>query len=304
MLRLPLAITLAILAGLAGCSRHGETVTLTCVGDVMPARGVAEVCQQRGVDYPFALVAPQLREADLTFGNLESPLTDLPTRFPRVNALRATPEMAGALSRAGFDVLSLANNHAIDAGRAGLRRSIEILRDAGIVAVGAGATQDEAERGLMVTLGSVPVGFLAYSAFPYTDFVHDPQRESLALLNEEALRRSVPRLAARCTVLVVSFHWGREGVREVSDRERRLAHLAVDLGADLVVGHHSHVRGPIERYRQALIAYGLGNLVFDEQSYGGNEGYVLQCRYGKDGALQGYEAIPVRVVDCRSRVAE
>ena len=285
---------------LLGCAPR--TVTLTCVGDVMLGRGVAQLCASRGPDYPFAQVAPLLRQGDLTFGNLEGPLTDLPTRFPRVNALHGRPEMAGALARAGFRVLSVANNHAIDYGRPGLAQTREVLTGAGLVPVGAGATQAEAERGAVVAAAGVPVGFLAYSNFPYTDFVLDPDRESVLMLNEEALRRTIPPLARRCRVLVVSFHWGREGERGVSDDQRRLAHLAVDLGASLVVGSHPHVRGEIEPYRHALIAYDLGNLVFDDQSYGGNEGWVLQCVCDDNGRLRRWHATPVEVVEGQARL--
>jgi poly-gamma-glutamate synthesis protein (capsule biosynthesis protein) len=283
----------------AGCT---HSITLTCTGDVMLGRGVARVCAEKGPDYPFAPVAPLLREADLTFGNLESPLTDLPTRFPRVNALRGSPEMAGALRRAGFDVMSLANNHAIDYGRPGLAQTVQVLQRAGITPVGAGATLAEAEQGAVVAVRGVPVGFLAFSNFPYVDFVRDPARESIAMLSEEALRRTVPGMARRCSILVVSFHWGREGSRVVSAEERHLAHLAVDLGADLVVGHHAHVRGEIEQYRGRLIVYCLGNLVFDQDSYGGNEGYILQCRYEDGGKLIDRSAVAVRVEKGQARV--
>lgn len=298
-----LVLLLSVLP-LLGCGREADTLTLTCVGDVMLGRGVARICTEQGSDYPFLRVAPLLRQADLTFGNLESPLTDLPTRFPRVNALRGSPEMAGALRRAGFDVLSLANNHAIDYGRPGLAQTRQVLRQAGIVPVGAGPTLPVAEQGVVVLARGLPVGFLAFSNFPYTDFVHDPARESIVLLSEEALRRTVPPLTRRCAILVVSFHWGREGDRTVTEEERRLAHLAVDLGADLVVGHHAHVRGEIEQYRGRLIAYCLGNLVFDGDSYGGNEGYILQCSYDCAGRLRDYHTLAVQVEEGQARTEE
>ncbi len=274
-----------LVAGLLVCGcqrpRSEEYVTVTCVGDVMLGRGVAQLCQQRG-------------------NNLESPLTDHPTRFPRVNALRGSPAMARVLANVGFDVMSLANNHAIDYGRAGLRQTMVVLEAAGITPVGAGSTLAEAQRGVVVTIRGLRVGFLAYSHFPYTNFVHDPKRESILLLNEEALRKTIPPVVQHCDVMVVSFHWGREGSRRVTAYERNLAHLAVDLGADLIIGHHAHVRGEIERYQDSLIAYCLGNLVFDEQSYGGNEGYILTCRVSHAGVMD-YVALPVRVVNGQAR---
>lgn len=275
----------------------------------MLGRGVAQAGQDRGNWYPFARVAPYLQEADLTFGNLEGPLTDLPTRFPRVNALRGSPQMAPVLKQVGFDVMSLANNHAIDYGRPGLRQTREVLQAAGITPVGAGSTLAEAEQGVLIEVGmggllnpKVPVGFIAYSHFPYTDFVHDPQRESILMLNKRTLRRTIRGMVHRCAILVVSFHWGKEGSTQVTNYERDLVHLAVDLGADLVVGHHAHVRGEVEEYRDALIAYCLGNLVFDEQSYGGNEGYILTARFNNHGMLVDYTVLPVRVEKCQARI--
>ncbi len=289
-------------AGVVGLRQSGseEPVTLTCVGDIMLGRDVAVACERHGPDWPLAEVAPELARADLTFGNLECPLTDARTRLPRVNSLRASPDMARVLAGAGLDVLSLANNHAADYGRPGLTETLSALEEAGITPVGAGLTLAEAKAGRVVTVRGLRVGFAGFSNFPYVNFTHDPVRPSLSMLSEEAMRECLPPLARRCDVLVVSFHWGKEGAREVSDFERRTAHLAVDLGADLVVGHHAHVRDEIERYRGALICYCLGNLVFDEQSWGGNEGWVLHCQIGRSG-VENFEALPVEVTDCRAR---
>lgn len=265
----------------------------------MLGRDVARTCRERGVDYPLAEVAPVLRSADLVYGNLECVLTDSAVRFPRRNALLAGPEFAPALAQAGFDVLGLANNHAIDGGRTGLRRTMASLAAQGVMVVGAGATPTEAEAGVVRVVPGLRVGFIAFSDFPYASFVKDAGREAILTLSDDALRRCLAPLRLRCDALVVGFHWGKEGGRVVSDRERLLAHLAVDLGATVVVGSHSHVRAPIETYGHSLIAYGLGNLIFDDHSYGGNEGLILVCRVGRTG-VRGYEAIATRVQDCRA----
>ncbi len=296
-----LGLAASVLVGGCWDSRSGPRVTLTCVGDVMLGRDVRRVCATRGNEYPFEQVAELLGASDLTFGNLESPLADGSVRFPRVNALVGAPDMAPVLKQVGFDVMSLANNHAIDAGRTGLGRTGDRLRAAGIEPVGVGATLAQAERGAVLAVRGLRVGFLAYSHFPYLSFTHDPERESILMLNEQTLRQTIPPLARRADVVVVSYHWGKEGNREVSDYERGLAHLAIDLGADMVVGHHAHVRGEIDEYRGGLIAYCLGNLVFDKDSYGGNEGYILRCRLSASGIVD-YETTPVRVVDCQARI--
>lgn len=287
-----------------GCARPTQESDLLIVfgGDVMVGRGVARACQQHGPDYPFRHIASRLQQADLAFANLEGPLTDRPTRIPRINALRGAPEMAPVLRRAGFTVLSVANNHSIDYRRVGLAQTREVLSAAGITPVGAGPSLAEAERGSLVTVRGLTVGFLAYNGLPMANFIPAPDRESFLALNEASLRRTIPALRQRCQMLVVSFHWGQEGQREVTPDQRRLAHLAADLGADVIVGHHSHVRSEIERYRQSLLAYSLGNLVFDELSYGGNEGYLLTCRFSRDGSLQGFSTTPTRVVNCQALV--
>lgn len=292
-----------LLAALALSGCREPQVTVAVVGDVMLGREVARVCGQRGTGYPLAEVAPILRSADLAFGNLECVLTDSPVRFPRKNALLAGPEFVPALAEAGFDVVGLANNHAVDGGRTGLRRMMELLAEEQIAVVGAGRTPAEAASGVVRKVGSLRVGFIAFSDFPYANFVQDNAREAILVLSDETLRRCLPPLRRRCDLLLVGFHWGKEGSRVVSNRERALAHLAVDLGATIVAGSHSHVRAPLERYGHSLIAYGLGNLVFDDLSYGGNEGAILVCRLGRSG-VQGYRSIPTRVRHCRAVVEE
>jgi poly-gamma-glutamate capsule biosynthesis protein CapA/YwtB (metallophosphatase superfamily) len=277
-------------------------VTLALVGDVMLGRDVARAVAAHSPLYPFEPVLDELRGSDLLFGNLEGPLTDRNSRFPRVNALHAAPQMGEVLARVGFEVLSLANNHAIDYGRAGLEQTLSVLDKVGIRAVGAGRTAEEAQAGVVITVRGLRVGFLAFSSFPYADFVHDPARASIAVLRPDAIREGIARLAPKCDVLVVSLHWGQEGERATSDFERETAHRAVDLGAKVVVGHHAHVRGEIERYKGGLIAYGLGNLVFDDKSYGGNEGYILRCTATAAG-VSSYRAVPVRVSGCQAHLA-
>ena len=291
---------LLLLLTLSGCTpRPAPTVTLALAGDVMLGRDVRRLCATQDNDYPFANVAPVFRHADLGFCNLESPLTDRPIRFPRVNALVGTAGMVDALGQAWIGVVSLANNHAVDAERAGLADTCRRLEGHELAVCGAGQTLQQAEAGTVVRRPGVRVGFIGYSNFPYLNFVPDPQSWSILMLSEENLRRTVPPLARRSDVVVVSFHWGQEGVREPSDWERHMAHLAVDLGATIVVGHHAHVRGPIERYGKGLIAYCLGNLIFDDKSYGGNEGTILTCRASRDG-VEDYALTPTVVRRCQA----
>ena len=199
--------------------------------------------------------------------------------YPRVNPLRARPEMADALAVTGFDVVSLANNHVVDCGRPGLRQTMELLDAAGIAYTGGGRTLAEAEEGAVVEANGLRFGFLAFSDFADVNFVHAPERESILVLSEE----TVPPLRSRCDVLVVSCHWGSEFIQRTTTRQRDLAHLAVGLGADIVVGHHAHVRGEIEQYADASIAYCLGDFVFDIFADQPGEGALLEWTCTPEG---------------------
>ncbi len=272
-----MCLTAVLLTALCGCARRPpRQATLVCVGDVMLGRGVGDLCAEKGNAYPFERYAERLQGADVAFCNLEAVLSDQPMTYPRVNPLRARPEMADALAAAGLDVVSLANNHVVDCGRPGLRQTMELLDAAGIRYTGAGRTLAEAEQGAIIEANGLRFGFLAFSDFAEVNFVHAPERESILIVSEETLRRTVPSLRDRCDVLVVSCHWGSEFVEETNSRQRELAHLAADLGADILIGHHAHVRGEVEQYGDASIAYCLGDFIFDIFTDTPGEGFLLE----------------------------
>ncbi len=204
---MPLMLTILALTALAL-----PMVELVAVGDVMPGRHVQRRFARIGGDYPFASVAPLLRRADLAFGNLECPLTARPFEAIKAIRLRAPESWAPRLRRAGFDILSLANNHALDCGPAGLADTRRALRRAGLAPL-EGEPRDLLARGLRVR-------FLALADYA-------PQ----SVLSEETLRRKVSQARAGADVLVLSLHWGVEGSTVPSARQRRFARIAADAGA-------------------------------------------------------------------------
>ncbi|HCU34448.1 MAG TPA: hypothetical protein DGT21_03085 [Armatimonadetes bacterium] len=290
-------LTAVLLTALCGCARRPPPqATLVCVGDVMLGRGVGDLCLEKGNAYPFERYAKRLAGADIAFCNLEAVLSDQPMTYPRVNPLRARPEMADALAAAGFDVVSLANNHVVDCGRPGLRQTMELLDAVGIAYTGAGRTLAEAEQRAIVEANGLRFGFLAFSDFAEVNFVHAPEREAILILSEETLRRTVPPLRDRCDVLVVSCHWGSEFVVPTTTRQRDLAHLAVDLGADILVGHHAHVRGEVEHYGDGSICYCLGDFIFDIFADTPGEGSLLEWRC-TPGACELTRQVETHVAD-------
>jgi len=249
--RLALACLLlsTVVLALAPPRRAAGTIDVALVGDLMLGRDVALAHADGDWRGTLDAVGPVLAGSDLAFGNLESPLTGAPLLGPS-HDLRAPPASAGVLARLGLDVLSLANNHSRDSGDAGLRETTEALRSVGIAAVGPSPVP---WRGLLN--GSR----LAFLAFDDTQADLDLREAAMAVASERG----------RADLVLVSLHWGIELEPAPNERERRIALALAAAGADLIVGHGPHVLQVIEwvwgagRGRPTLVAYSLGNAVFD-----------------------------------------
>ena len=222
-------------------------------------------------DECFSATRDRLKQADLVFGQLETSFAEQGSRMPQArHAVRARPEGAQALVRAGFDCISMAGNHCMDWGREAFFETRRNLQDAGIAVVGAGADIADARRPALFTLGDgTTVAILAYSSIlpqdywaterrpgcvpmrahtVYEQIEHDqpgtparvhtfPHREDLAAMEDDI--RSARQQA---DVVFVSQHWGIHFVRAaIADYQRDVARAAVAAGADAVIGGHAHV---------------------------------------------------------------
>ena len=290
-------------------SDNRSFVLLDAMGDFMLARGVAAQVQQHGVDWPFAAVRDRLASADLHFGNLEFALTDRGTQANKDYTFRAPPSEAQVLARAGIDVVDLANNHVLDYGAQGLFDTLAALDAAGVRHVGAGADDLAAHRPLLMTVNGVRIAWLAYANVPDdsgpSHFVArsleaGPGRPGVAWGTLDAVRRDVAAVKQQADVVIVALHAGLEYTDVPNTVQRDLAHAAIDAGAALVLGAHPHVLQGIEFYKGGVIAYSLGNFVFDydnsdRQTYGmaAVETVILRVALTKQGVagLQVYPAI-------------
>lgn len=241
----------------------------------------------------FCEVRDLLHEPDILFGNLEAPYSDSPQRAITANTVVAPRALnLEGFVDSGFHVLSMANNHIVDAGHAAMLETRSRLKSMGIETCGAGENLAEARRPAIVERKGIKVGFLAYaSVFPhgyearnetpglaplraYNHFYEFPQFHGPGNMprietlpdpeDHRQLEVDLLNLRSQVDVLAVSFHWGdfsRPYV--ITDHERRTARLCIDHGADLIVGHHHHALRGIEWYRGKPIFYGLGHFVFD-----------------------------------------
>lgn len=263
-------------------------ITLTLVGDIMLDRGVRYKVNKYGnSDYRWLFTdIPELGDADITFGNLEGPLSDKGHNVGSIYSFRMAPEAAPVLAQAGFDVLSVANNHSGDYTLDALLDTVTRLEAAGIMPVGAGNEAQVTTPQIMMVNGQ-KIGFLAASDVGPAWLGAGEQASGILLANNPHLADIISQAAAQVDYLIVSFHFGEEYQSQPTERQRSLAHLAIDAGATVVAGAHPHVVGPVEEYHKGLIAYSLGNFIFDQAfSPETMQGGVLQVSIGDAGKLE------------------
>jgi poly-gamma-glutamate synthesis protein (capsule biosynthesis protein) len=217
-----------------------------------------------GYDYPFDKTRALLKQSHIVFGNLEGPLTHADhAPVAKKYVYRSPPEkVAPALRNAGFSVVSLANNHAMDQGVDGLRHTLEALDRVGIQHAGAGMNLAEARRPAILDAGGARVAFLAYTLTFPEEFWATHDRPGSPFGHEAQVRADIVAAKQRADIVLVSFHWGQEGKTELRDYQKRLGRAAIDAGAGAVIGHHPHVLQGVERYRHGVILYSLGNFAF------------------------------------------
>jgi len=290
---------------------EGPTLTLALVGDVMLGRGVAQALDGDWVA-AFAEVRPWLAEADgstdlaevLAFANLESPLTTVPFS-PSVLIggdeggaydLRAPPEAVVALEDAGFDVVSLANNHVLDAGETGARETVNTLRAVGIVPLVSQGVGTLVNRETGASPGWSPAhqssNYQSTNLPIYQVLAFD---DSVTPLDVGAAVEAVAAAAEQADLVLVSIHWGGEYQAAPCSRQQAIARALAGAGARLIVGHGPHVLQRVEWVGETLVAYSLGNFLFDQP-------YPADCRWGailrvtlRGDRIVAVEAVPTVV---------
>jgi len=292
---------LALALGASAAQARPRTVTLVAVGDVMLARGVAEQVQRHGWKYPFAHVAGPLRAADLVFGNLECGIGERGRPVPKRISLSAPEQGARALRRAGFTVFSVANNHTFDRGRLGLVHTLHVLDREHLAYAGAGETPAAAHRPTIIRRHGLRIAFLAYTAWTPESYLSVSGEPALALADPDDLTRDTQAAKKVADLVVVSFHWGVEQARAPSAQQRLLARTAIDAGADLVLGHHPHVRQPVEWYKGRPIFFSLGNFVFDQRGTQASSGWLAVLRLSKKG-VRIERLGQIEITACQPRV--
>lgn len=262
------------------------TITVTAVGDMIFDRKVKSLIQSAGGLAPLADVAGLLDDADITVGNLESPLSDGGAKNTAKDVtFRGDPRGIEGLRAAGFDFLSLGNNHVLDYGPDALADTTSALQSAGIGYAGAGADKTAAWTPAVRDVNGTTVAFLSFSHILPAGFVATDSKAGLAAGrgNMEAVSSAIREAKDRYDYVLVSFHWGVEYEDFANGEQVRDARMAVDAGADMVLSHHPHVIQGIEYYDGRLIVYSTGDFVFDHYSRKTGESFILDAELGPGG---------------------
>lgn len=268
-----------------------EVVSLAFVGDIMLDRGVkTSVKNNFAGDYSKLFQnLSDLQDADIAFANLEGPISENGKNVGSKYSFRFDPIVTKSLQGAGIDIVSFANNHVGDWSTTAFKDTLNHLKEYGILFTGAGENKKIASTVSVIESQGVKIGFLGFSDVGPT-WIEAKEKEAGQLLASDPNRLSyIQEAKKKVDILVVSYHWGDE-YKPHNERQKELAYSSIDNGADIVVGHHPHVIQDTEIYKNKLIAYSLGNAVFDQYfSKETMEGMLLSVQVNKQGIVSHQE---------------
>lgn len=236
---------------------------LTAVGDVSFMGRNADALSAT----VFEEVEPVFRNSPLVVANLECPLVEAGEPVAGKCVLRGNPGWAALMADAGIHLVSLANNHLLDYGRAGLIGTMQALDRAGIRHVGAGLNEREACAPLFVASVAGRIAFLARSAVEVSSPSYaTASQPGVAFFKEEETLQAIKKCREQADIIVLMIHWGVEHYQYPSPQQRGLAKRLVEAGVSIILGHHPHVLQGAEKIGHGIVAYSLGNFLFDNLS--------------------------------------
>lgn len=259
-------------------------VAIAFVGDIMLDETPGKTVKS-GRD-PFESFAALLNSADIRVGNLECVVATTGTPEPdKPYTFRAHPRVLKLLQR-HFDALSLANNHSGDYGPGAFGEMLDLLERHKISFFGGGRTLEQAHTPFLIERNGLRVALLGYNEFFPRSFEADFDKPGIAWSEDEQVRLDIRTARTRyhADLVIPVMHWGWEHENLASSRQRQLARLMIDAGADAVVGGHPHVTQNVEQYQGKPIIYSLGNFVFDGFSdQDSNTGWLLRLEADRSG---------------------
>lgn len=277
------------------------------VGDVMLGRTVNDTIGYFGYRYPWGNVLPLLKEHDFTLVNLETTLTNSDEAVPKVFNFKASPDRVKCLQEAHIHAVTLANNHILDFSEPGLIETIDTLKSAGILSVGAGRNAVEAQKPLIFRGEDLTVGVLAYTDNEPTWVAKEEKAGTnyITVGDIERVKKDIENIRSKVDCLIITLHWGPNN-RETPSREfQDFAHTLIDLGADIIHGHSAHIIQGIEIYNKKVIFYDTGDFVDDyiaDPRLRNDHSFIFRVEVTLAG-IQKIKLIPVLISEMQVNLA-
>lgn len=289
----------------APTTQEAPYITLLFTGVIVPARCVQSAIDARGdANYIYDEVRETISSADLAVGTLNTTFSDLSTHTGCIETyvLVSDSGSAEAAASAGFDVMSVATNHIKNCNGASCGENynrafldtLDNLRANSILPVGAGLNQADAMRPVVVEVKGIRFGFVSLGMVEPMAFAGEDS-PGIAELTDNNLRQAISAARNASDVVIAMPHWGPEDTSDPNSYQLHFAQVAVEAGADVVVGNHTHVVQAIQQINGIDVFYGLGNFVFDQTwDLAHQQGVILRLHFY--GTLYtGYDLIPTHV---------
>jgi len=255
--------------------------------------GVGSMIERHGSNFPYQCVADELKAHDITLANLEIPVSGYDSKSTpfEKKIYRTQPHAIDGLAAAGVDIVSACTNHMMQHGLPGLKETLDTLNKAGISVIGIEMPERNTVNRLVVKRKSMRFALLGYNFRPQQYFVAPPQWKEPSL---ELMKSEVAAVRDETDVVIVTLHWGDEFIEFPAPDQVKLARELIDSGVNIVIGHHTHIVQGVEKYNGGVIAYSLGNFVYDQWQRQLRRSMILKLNVRRPDDID-FEIIPVMI---------
>ncbi len=272
-----------------GKAIHRETINLIAAGDILMHNTEIWSGEQADGTYKFDFFGPVqalISSGDYASADFEAALAGSQSGYTGYPLFNSPDEMAMTMRQAGFNLIVTANNHVLDRGIKGALRTLQVLRGAGLDTLGVYSSQTEADSFLIKNIRGVKVGYLAYTYGSNGIPLPKDYPYLVNLLDKQRVLGDIARIRPQVDFLVLVLHWGNEYQVEPTAEQKTLASDFLAAGADVILGSHPHVVGPMQVVQAGagakVIAYSLGNFIGDQHGVERNSGVILNIKVTKD----------------------
>ena len=262
-----------------------KKLSLLAVGDVLIHESVYKDALEADGSYNFGkmfeYIKPILKKYDLKYCNQESTIGGSVLGISGYPAFNSPDEIGDELVNIGFNLISLANNHALDKGMDAVLYSNSYWKGKNVITAGAYSSKEERDDIKVYEQNGIKYVFLAYTTLSNNKVPND---YIINMYSAERIKNDIDQIKDKVDVIIVSMHWGEEYTNTPTDSQKQIAEYLSDLGVDVIIGSHPHVVQPIEYINDTLVIYSLGNFISNQLSV--NLNYGIGLMVGMDILLQ------------------